>query len=61
MCGLIGAGDEEKICHEDEAAAGEELPGEVLIGIRDFCEAGEPAGEEQRPCGGEDGFRGASK
>ena len=35
MCGLVGAGDEEEVCDEDEPAAGEELPGEMLVGVGD--------------------------
>ena len=36
MCGLVGAGDEEEVCSEDEAAAGEEL----LVGAGDAVNAG---------------------
>lgn len=56
MWRLIGSGDEEKICDEDEAAACEELPGEVFICVGKSAEAREPAGKEQRPRGREDGL-----
>ena len=57
MRGLFGSGDEQEIGREDETTAGEELPREALICVADSGETGEPAGQEQRPCGGEDGFR----
>ena len=53
---LIGAGDEEKICDENETTACEELPREVFIRVRKSAEAREPSGQEQRPCGCEDGL-----
>ncbi len=41
---FVGSRDEQQVGDENEAATGEQLPGDVLIGVANPDEAGEPAG-----------------